>query len=130
MDHSNSNLAIESSVAQNAALQAVTASKIGLLVPTVVSTLVVAGIAVAISVPIAVSTENKNKNGKTFGIYNMSKPELEYEYGCFVDAGSSSSRVFIYSWPKTETNIIPEITQLNKSDKYYPALGKPKIIKK
>jgi Golgi nucleoside diphosphatase len=42
-------------------------------------------------------------------------------YGCMCDAGSSGTRVSVYSWPKRKENIIPIITEIDRN-KTYPGI--------
>ena len=100
-------------------------SSTGLLIPITISTIIIAAITIAIAVPISIHNGKKNSNEKSY-IKNKNTTDSELQYGCFVDAGSSSSRVYIYNWPKDYLNSIPIITQLNKSERYTPALGKTK----
>ena len=102
-------------------VQSASISSTGFLIPITIATIVIVSIIVAISVPIAVNTGKKN-NKKS--IINKNMTNSEFQYGCFVDAGSSSSRVYIYNWIKEYSSNIPIITQFNRSERYTPALAK------
>ena len=49
--------------------------------------------------------------------YDEGKDTLETNfYGCICDAGSSSTRVSVYTWPQRKSNSIPVITEVGRNN--------------
>ena len=45
-----------------------------------------------------------------------------FQYGCLIDAASSSSRVGVFKWIKRSKKSLPSLVQITQSEKYKPAL--------
>ena len=53
---------------------------------------------------------------------NQEKNENNENYGCLTDSGSTSSRVIVYKWPISNTEPLPNITEITKRD-FLPPLA-------
>ena len=78
---------------------------------TLIIIIIVVSCVVIITVPIVLGVvlgkQKSYDDGRT-------TPETNF-YGCMCDAGSSSTRVSVYTWPQRKKNNIPVLTEVGRS---------------